>query len=65
MALAHAHGKAGNADVLMGYLGEGKVMTEVLQDYAVAYAARNAADYALFMQAISKGKIEVAGDEVL
>lgn len=65
MALAHAHGKAGNADVLMGYLGEGKVMTEVLQTYAVAYAARNAADYALFMQAINEAQIEVAGDEVL
>lgn len=65
MALAHAHGKAGNADVLMGYLGEGELIVDVLQDYAVAYANRNAEDYAEFMAAIQRGEIEVAGDEVL
>ena len=65
MALAHAHGKAGNADILMGYLGEGQLIVNVLQDYAVAYANRNEADYAEFMAAIKRGEIEVAGDEVL
>lgn len=65
MALAHAHGKAGNADVLMGYLGEGQVMIDVLQEYALAYANRNDEDYAQFMQAVERGEIQLAGDEVL
>lgn len=65
MALAHAHGKAGNADVLMGYLGEGQVMIDVLQTYALSYANRNAEDYAEFMQSVERGEIELAGDEVL
>ena len=65
LALAHAHAKAGNADVLMGYLGEGKQSIKVLQEYAFQYAQRNAADYAQFLQKIEQGKIEVAGDEVL
>jgi len=65
LALAHAHAKAGNADVLMGYLGEGKQIVKVIQEYAVQYAERNAADYAQFLQEIENGKIDVAGDEVL
>jgi uncharacterized protein (DUF2252 family) len=65
MALAHAQGKAGNPDVLMGYLGEGDLMVNVLQEYALAYANRNAEDYAEFMQAVERGEIEMAGDEVL
>ena len=64
-ALAHAHAKAGNADVVMGYLGEGKHMVEILQSYAVASAARNAEDYQLFMNEIAVGKIAVAGVEAL
>lgn len=65
LALAHAHAKAGNADVLMGYLGEGEQMVTVLQQYATAYAERNAQDYAQFMQEIAEGHIEIAGDDVL
>lgn len=65
LALAHAHAKAGNADVIMGYLGEGTQMLDVLQQYALAYAERNASDYAQFIQQISEGKIAVAGDDVL
>lgn len=65
LALAHAHAKAGNADVLMGYLGEGKQIVKVIQEYAVQYAERNAVDYAQFLQEIENGKIDVAGDEVL
>ena len=65
LALAHAHAKAGNADVLMGYLGEGEQIVTVLQQYAIAYAQRNAQDYAQFMQEIEKGKIDIAGDDVL
>lgn len=61
-ALAHAHGKAGNADVLMGYLGEGESALFGLTRYAIDYAARNHADYQQFMQAIDAGKIACATD---
>lgn len=49
----------------MGYLGEGEQIVTVLQQYAIAYAQRNAQDYAQFMQEIEKGKIDIAGDDVL
>lgn len=65
MALAHAQGKAGNPDILMGYLGAGQLMTKVFQDYALAYANRNADDYALFMHAVKTGKIKLADDDCL
>lgn len=65
LALAHAHAKSGNADVLMGYLGEGNTMVEVLQEYATQYVARNLNDYQHFMNEIADGKIQVAGDDVL
>ena len=65
LALAHAHAKAGNADVLMGYLGEGNTIIEVLQDYATQSAERNLNDYQQFMNAVSDGQIQLAGDDVL
>ncbi|MEG0171247.1 MAG: DUF2252 domain-containing protein [Acinetobacter sp.] len=65
LALAHAHAKAGNADVLMGYLGEGSTIVEVLQQYATQYAERNLKDYQQFMDAVADAKIQIAGDEAL
>lgn len=64
-ALAHAHTKAGNADTLMGYLGNGSEIIPVMQAYAEQTAARNAQDYMQFMNQIADGHIAVAGDEVL
>jgi uncharacterized protein (DUF2252 family) len=65
LALAHAHAKSGNADVLMGYLGEGNTIVNVLQEYAVQSAERNLNDYQQFMNAIADAKIQIAGDEAL
>lgn len=65
LALAHAHAKAGNADVLIGYLGEGGAIIQILQDYAMQYAERNLSDYLQFMNAIADGKIQLAGEEAL
>ncbi|MEC7121133.1 MAG: DUF2252 domain-containing protein [Pseudomonadota bacterium] len=64
-ALAHAQGKAGNPDVLMGYLGQGQGILKTLQRYALDYAARNAADYAVFMAAVEAGQIVLADDSIL
>jgi len=65
LALAHAHAKSGNADVLMGYLGEGNKIVDVLQEYAMQYAERNLNDYQQFMNEIADGKLQIAGDEAL
>ena len=65
LALAHAHAKAGNADVLIGYLGEGNTMVEVLQEYATQSMERNLNDYQHFMNEIADGRIQIAGDEAL
>lgn len=65
LALAHAHAKSGNADVLMGYLGEGNTIVNVLQEYAIQSAERNLNDYQQFMNAIADAKIQIAGDEAL
>lgn len=65
LALAHAHAKSGNADVLMGYLGEGNKIVDVLQKYAMRYAERNLNDYQQFMNEIADGKLQIAGDEAL
>jgi len=65
LALAHAHAKAGNADVLLGYLGEGVTILQVLQDYAIQSAERNLSDYQQFMHAIAAGDIQIAGEEAL
>lgn len=65
MALAHAHGKAGNADVILAYIGQGEVFTEVMQRYAVAYADRNEQDYQQFIREIKSGHLAVADEDVL
>lgn len=63
-ALAHAHAKAGNADMIMGYLGKSQRIIQILQDYAVQIAERNQHDYLQFMNEIHTGKIDVSALEV-
>lgn len=65
MALAHAHGKAGNADVILAYIGQGEVFVEVMQRYALAYADRNEQDYQQFVAEIKAGRLQVADEDVL
>lgn len=63
-ALAHAHAKAGNADMIMGYLGKSQRIIQILQDYAVQIAERNQHDYLQFMNEIHTGKIDVSALDV-
>ncbi|MDV4265643.1 DUF2252 domain-containing protein [Acinetobacter seifertii] len=65
LALAHAHAKSGNADVLMGYLGESDTIIDVLQTYAEEYAERNLNDYQQFMNEIADSRIQLARDDAL
>ncbi|MDB9694438.1 hypothetical protein OPU39_08465, partial [Acinetobacter nosocomialis] len=57
--------KSGNADVLIGYLGEGDTIVDVLQTYAEEYAERNLNEYQQFMNEIADSKIQLAGDDAL
>lgn len=65
MALAHAHAKAGNADMVMGYLGKASEIIGVFQQYALSASEQNQLDYEVFMTQIDAGKIKVADDNVL
>ena len=58
-ALARAHAKAGNAARLSGYVGSSDRLDAAIADFASAYADQCEKDYALFMKAMSAGKIPV------
>jgi hypothetical protein len=61
-ALALAHGRAGDAMMIWGYVGEDRTFDDALADFAEAYADRNDADYAAVTAAIDRGEIEVVRD---
>jgi len=44
--LARAHARSADPAVLAGYMGDSEAFDEALADFALAYAKRNAADYA-------------------
>jgi len=57
-ALARAHGRSGDAAVLMGYMGKSEAFEDALADFSVAYADQNERDHAALMEAIRSGRIE-------
>jgi uncharacterized protein (DUF2252 family) len=46
--LARAHGRAGDAAMLAGYMGDGEVFDEAVTQFAESYAKQNAEDYDTF-----------------
>ncbi len=46
--LARAHGRAGDAAMLAGYMGDGEVFDEAVPGFAERYAKQNAEDYEAF-----------------
>ena len=58
-ALARAHARTGNAAKIAGYLGDDDAFDRALEQFAVAYADRNDADYAAFARAAEEGRIAV------
>jgi len=46
--LARAHGRAGDAAMLSGYMGDGPVFDEAVSEFAEKYARQNAQDYETF-----------------
>jgi hypothetical protein len=65
--LARAHARTGDAAAITGYCGSGKHhdLGDAIADWAAAYTERNAADYALFRDAIASGRLEAAEDPCL
>lgn len=59
-ALARAHARSGSADAIAAYLGTKPTFADALGDFAVTYAQRNEADYALFTEAIADGRLVAA-----
>ena len=61
--LARGHARSGDASEIGGYCGTGSKVVKALRDFACAYADQTDADYAVFMAAVKRGQIKVAGAE--
>ena len=57
--LARAHARTGNAAKITGYLGDDDTFEGALEQFGVAYADQNDADYAAFTTAAEEHRIEV------
>ena len=62
-ALARAHGRSGDAAVLMGYMGQSEAFEEALADFSLAYADQNERDYAALLDAIRSSRVEARMEE--
>jgi NAD(P)H-dependent flavin oxidoreductase YrpB (nitropropane dioxygenase family) len=60
-ALARAHARTGRATMISGYLGMSEKFDHAIADFAVAYADQNEQDYQRLRQAVSAGRVRVAG----
>jgi uncharacterized protein (DUF2252 family) len=60
--LARAHARSGDAANIAGYLGDDDTFDRALEDFAVAYADQNDADYAEFTDAADEKRIAVERD---
>ncbi|OYV34025.1 MAG: hypothetical protein B7Z80_22360 [Rhodospirillales bacterium 20-64-7] len=58
VTLARAHARSGDAEKIAGYTGTGPALDTAIAGFALAYAARNEADWHLFLEAIKSGQIE-------
>ena len=59
-ALALAHAKSGDPEMLAGYLGKSEVMDEAISRFASAYADQTERDHAALATAARQGRIPVA-----
>jgi uncharacterized protein (DUF2252 family) len=57
LTLARAHARGGDAAAIAGYLGRGTAFDKALVQFAQAYAAQNAHDFAALQSAIESGRI--------
>jgi len=58
--LGLAHSRAGDPDVILGYVGKGAALAKALWEFAEAYADQTERDYGRFIEAIHEGRIKAA-----
>ncbi len=61
--VARGHARSGDASEISGYCGTGSRVIEALRDFACRYADQTEDDYAVFLDAIRKGRIKVSEEE--
>jgi hypothetical protein len=57
-ALAHAMAKAGDPALICGYVGKAEAFDDAVLKFALAYAERNEADWALLKAAVKAGRVQ-------
>lgn len=57
-ALAHSMAKAGDPALLAGYMGKSGAFDQAIEQFALAYAEKNEADWAVLKAAIKSGRIQ-------
>ena len=62
-ALARAHAKAGNPNIIKGYIGSSDKFMRSLVKYAESYADQVEHDFKAFKKAISSGQIHTGVEE--
>jgi uncharacterized protein (DUF2252 family) len=58
VVLAKAHARSGDPALIAGYLGKGDTFDYAMADFAQNYAAQNAKDHQMMLEAIETGRIE-------
>jgi uncharacterized protein (DUF2252 family) len=58
--LGLAHSRAGDPDVILGYVGKGRALADAMWDFSEAYADQTERDYWRFIEAIHEGRIKAA-----
>jgi len=61
-ALAHSMAKAGDPALICGYLGKSDAFDEAIQQFALAYADRNEADWSALKAAVKSGRVQAQGE---
>jgi uncharacterized protein (DUF2252 family) len=57
-AMAHAMSKAGDPAIICGYLGKSDAFDAAIEQFALAYAEQNEADWSALKAAVKAGKIQ-------
>jgi uncharacterized protein (DUF2252 family) len=58
--LGFAHSRAGDPDVILGYIGKGTALADAMWEFSEAYADQTERDYGRFIEAIHDGRLMVA-----
>src|SRR5659263_536701 len=58
--LGLAHSRAGDPDVILGYVGKGAALADAMWEFSEAYADQTERDYGRFIEAIHEGRVKAA-----